>query len=160
MIRCVVLCLPALVHCPGRISGALVRFLGQSQPRYAGPILSSISGYIYSPPVSLDFHASITGKVKNASACRPALLNFRCSPDVQQGGLCNNDRIWDTFLCFPLTKFLFEAMLIQSPSWEGDGWGRRGSLRPLYQCDGTLEHIPYKQCKKTTMQQAGTVLWD
>lgn len=40
--------------------------------------------------------------------------------------------------CFPLTKCSsFEAMLIHSPSWEGDGWGRSGLLRLLYQCGRT-----------------------
>ena len=157
MFRHVALSLPTFVHCPGRITGALVGCSGQCQPRYAGPILSPISGYIYPSLFSLDFYASITGKVKNASACGPALLNFRCSPDVQQGGLCNNDRIWAAFLRFPLTKFSsFEATLIHSPSWEGDDWGRRGSLRPLYQCGRTP-----RTCTRQAMQKTNNVTgWD
>lgn len=134
---CVQQCCPVSPHL-GRTVGALSGVWDKAGSDMLDLFFSSISGDIHSPLFSLNFCASITGKVKNASACGPALLNFRCSPDVQRGGLCNNNRIWATFLCFSLTKSSsFEAMLIHSPSWEGDGWGRTGLLRLLYQCGRT-----------------------
>lgn len=75
-LMCIALSLPKLVCCPDGIAGILVKRLSLSWPLCARPILSSISVSIYSHSFSLNFYASITGKVKNASACRPALLNF------------------------------------------------------------------------------------
>lgn len=63
------------------------------------------------------------------------------------------------YLCFPLTKHSsFEAMLIHSPLWEGDGLRRRASPRLLYQSDGTPETHTLKNTREKipAAQQAGT----
>lgn len=63
------------------------------------------------------------------------------------------------YLCFPLTKHSsFEAMLIHSPLWEGDGLRRRASPRLLYQSDGTPETHTLKNTheKIPAAQQAET----
>jgi len=71
--------------------------------------------------------------------------------------LCNYDRIWAIFLCFPLSKLSsFETVLIHSPSRDDDVLRRGTSQRLLYQSIETPRYIPYKQQTKiTAAQQAG-----